>query len=241
MKVAVVIPTYNERENIGELIQAILDLPLEVEIIVADDNSPDGTSQVVAELAARYPQVHLLLRRTDKGRGAACLAGFAHALRDPEVAYIFEMDADFSHDPADIPRFVEKMQKMDEHGKPRYDLIVGSRYIEGGKITNWPASRHILSWGSNLLARVVLNMPISDYTTGYRCYRRAALADLDHAAISSAGYIVLSEVAYQLYRKGYRLGEIPIVFTNRKRGASNVSIKEIMDAFTTVFQIRLRK
>ncbi len=230
MNLAVVIPTYNERENITRLAGYVLGLPCNPRVIVVDDNSPDGTSEIIFKLAETNPRL-VLIRRSDKGgRGSACLEGFQHALR-LGADMVVEMDADFSHDPADIPRLVDRAAQG-------YDLVVGSRYSRGSRIVNWPMSRRVFSRLANGFARLVLGVPISDYTNGYRCYTRHALQCIDYGAVRSRGYAVLSEVAYQLARQNVRMAEIPIVFVDRRVGTSKTNLKEVVAALTTVVQIK---
>jgi len=229
MKGIVVIPTYNERENINRLIIEILELPLDTKILIVDDNSPDGTGKVVDQMVGEYAKVEVIHRKGKAGRGSACLEGFRRALKE-EVDYIVEMDADFSHNPKELPKLVEKIR--------RYDVVIGSRYLKESRMVNWGIKRILFSRLANFYARRVLRIPISDYTNGYRCYKKEALAQLDFDLIRTTGYIVLSETAYQLYKKGCSFGEVPILFVNRRRGESNLTFREIFSAFTSVLGIR---
>jgi dolichol-phosphate mannosyltransferase len=231
LDISVVIPTYNERENIGRLIAEILKLPLKIGILVIDDNSPDGTGKVVDQMAREYDRVEIIHRIGKRGRGSACLAGFKRAL-EKEVDYIVEMDADFSHDPKELPKLVEKVG--------RHDVVIGSRYLKESKIVNWGFKRTLFSHLANFYIGRVLGIPINDYTNGYRCYKTKALAQLDFNLINATGYIVLSETAYQLYKKGCSFGEVPIIFINRRRGKSNLTFREIWSAFIAVLGIRWR-
>jgi len=229
---AVVVPTFNESDNIERLIRTIFGISTDLHIIVVDDNSPDETWKIVKKLQKEFKNLDLILRDKKDGRGGACLDGFAYALSHyPDLSHIIEMDADFSHDPKDIPRLLEKAQSG-------CDLVIGSRYIRGSKILNWGLKRRIFSKLANIYARMILGIPIMDYTNGYRCYSKEAIQILDKSKIKSKGYIVLSEIAYQIYRNNFSICEIPIVFLNRKRGASNVSIHEIINAFTSVTKIK---
>lgn len=230
MDLAVVIPSYNERENITRLAEYVLGLPYKPRVIIVDDNSPDGTSEVVLRLAETNPRLVLIRRAGKGGRGSACLEGFQHALR-LGADMVVEMDADFSHDPADIPRLVARAEQG-------YDMVVGSRYARGSRIVNWPLMRRVFSRLANRFARLVLGVPISDYTNGYRCYTKSALQRIDYAAVRSRGYAVLSEVAYQLARQNVRMTEIPIVFEDRRVGTSKTNLKEVVAALTTVVQIK---
>ncbi len=229
MRGIAIIPTYNERENIERLITEILALPLDTKILVVDDNSPDGTGEVVDQMMKKYRRIEVIHRKGKAGRGSACLEGFKKALKK-EVDYIVEMDADFSHDPKKLPKLVEMVEK--------YDVVIGSRYLRGSRIVNWGIKRTLLSRLANFYVRRVLRIPISDYTDGYRCYKKKALAQLDFNLIHTTGYIVLSETAYQLYKKGCSFGEVPIVFINRRRGESKLTFREIWSAFIAVLGIR---
>lgn len=227
----IVIPTFNESENIGPLVERLLTGSPEVEVLVVDDGSPDGTARVVQEQQRRFQsRLHLLQRSGKGGRGSAVLEGFRFGLkRDFEL--FFEMDADFSHNPEEIPRFREKIEAG-------YDMVLGSRYLPESRIFEWGWKRTFFSHWANRYARLILGIPISDYTNGYRCYRRQAVAALDMDRIDARGYVVLSEVAYQLFLKGFRLGEVPTVFVNRRRGISNLSGHEVREAFLSVLRIR---
>lgn len=230
MHVAVVVPTYNERENLPALVGRLLALPLHLTVIVVDDNSPDGTGQVADALAARDERVRVLHRAGKGGRGSACVAGFRAALALPEVTHVVEMDADLSHDPGELPALVEAVQ--------RADVVVASRYLPGSRIVNWGWQRHVFSRLANLYARALLGIPIRDYTNGYRCYRREALEALDLDAIQTRGYIVLSEMAYRLHCQGFTFCEVPTCFVNRERGRSNTSLGEVWDAFRGILTVR---
>lgn len=229
-KTAIVVPTYNEKENIRKLIQTIFGISRDMKIIIVDDNSPDKTGDIVDALKKKYPNLDIIHRKEKNGRGGACVAGFKKALSEG-YEYIFEMDADFSHDPKDIPIMLDKIQDG-------YGMVIGSRYMKKSKIVNWGLKRTVFSKFANIYARVILGIPISDYTNGYRVYTKKALESINYERIEAVGYIVLSEMAYQLHRQGFKIGEIPIVFVNRERGISNLSIHEITCAFTTVLRIK---
>jgi len=224
----VIIPTFNEADNIAALINALMEIDPVVHVVVVDDNSPDGTGKIVDELAATNPRVECIHREGKGGRGAACLTGFRHAL-DAGAQLIFEMDADFSHNPEEIPLFLEKIKTN--------DMVLGSRYARGSTIINWGILRRIFSKLANMYARLFLGIPITDYTNGYRCYRRRTFDFISYGDIDAKGYIVLSEVAVQIYRKGLAIGEVPTRFVNRVRGESNLSIREITSAFTSVLRL----
>ncbi|MBU3965153.1 polyprenol monophosphomannose synthase [Patescibacteria group bacterium] len=233
MKIAIIIPTYNEVKNIKKLIEKILKLNLGVRIIIVDDNSPDKTKKVVEEITKKNKDVELILRTNERGRGSAVIEGLKLALKDEGTEYFFEMDADFSHDPKDISRILEKIK--------HYDVVIGSRYMPSSKIINWSIKRRVFSRFANFYARLILGIPISDYTNGYRCYNRRVLKSLDFSKFKTKGYIVLSEMAYKIHKSGFKFGEIPIVFLNRKRGMSNLKLQEISDALTSVLKIRFSK
>lgn len=232
MRAAVIIPTYNESQNIESLVNNILNLKSDIEIIIVDDNSPDGTGKIADGLASDSPYVYVVHRHGKGGRGSACIAGFKYALT-LNVDYILEMDADFSHDPKAIPQFLEKARD--------FDVVIGSRYLKESRIIDWGPYRLIFSHFANLYARFLLRIPITDYTNGYRCYRKEALSNVDFDRINATGYIVLSEMAYQLYQRRAKFTEIPITFVNRRRGLSNLTLKETIRAFKGVTCLRWRK
>ncbi|MFA6039791.1 MAG: polyprenol monophosphomannose synthase [Candidatus Peribacteraceae bacterium] len=228
----VIIPSFNERENIGALVEEVLAVAPGIEVLVVDDSSPDGTAETVRQAQGRHPdRLHLIVRQGKGGRGSAVLEGFAFALKGPYLR-ILEMDADFSHRPSEIPTLIEAA----EHA----DCVVGSRYLPGSEIHHWGWKRTFFSAFANRYARVVLGIPLSDYTNGFRCYRREAVEGLEPERIDAKGYVVLSEVAYQLHRKGFRFAQVPTVFVNRRRGISNLSFREIREAFLSVLRIRFR-
>jgi len=231
MSIAVVVPTYNERDNIGRLVEALLSLRRDLTVIIVDDNSPDGSGVVADELAAQHPEVRVIHRPGKGGRGAAVLAGFQAALLTDADLFV-EMDADFSHDPRELPRLLE--------AAARYDMVIGSRDLPESRIVNWPWRRTIFHFLANFYARLVLGIPVRDYTNGYRLYHRRVLEALDFEAIQATGYIVLSEVLMQVHRAGFRIGEVPTTFVNRRRGVSNVTSKEIRESFTSVLKLRRR-
>jgi dolichol-phosphate mannosyltransferase len=221
----IIIPTYNERENIGILIPAIRGVLPGVHILVVDDSSPDNTSAYVKELAASLGNVFVLDRSRKEGLGKAYVAGFRWALERP-YGYIFEMDADFSHDPKYLPDFLEAIKEN--------DLVIGSRYKTGVNVVNWPMSRLLLSYFANVYARVVTGIPVRDCTGGFKCFRRAVLEALDLRSIASSGYSFQIEINFYSWKKGFRITEIPIVFTDRKRGASKISRGIIREALVLV-------
>jgi dolichol-phosphate mannosyltransferase len=228
----IVIPTYNERDNLQPLVEALLALPYHLHVAIVDDNSPDGTGELAEEIAQRSKDVAVLHRPGKGGRGSACIAGFKYALEATDAPLILEMDADFSHHPRYIPPLLDKARE--------YDVVIGSRYLRDSRIVDWGPGRRVFSKLANLFARTMLGVPISDYTNGFRCYRRQALQALDLESVRTAGYIVLSETAIMLHQAGARFGEIATVFVNRKRGRSNTNLPEILNAFTSVWELKRR-
>jgi glycosyltransferase involved in cell wall biosynthesis len=225
---AVIIPTYNERENIGLLVEGIAGLGLGSQVIIVDDNSPDGTGELADELATKHPGIQVIHRPGKMGLGTAHIAGMKAAL-DEGVAYILTMDADFSHHPRYIPDLLAALE--------RFDLVIGSRYVPGGGTEYCSAPRKALSRGANLFARTVLSLRAGDATAGFRGYRRAVLESIALDEIVSNGYSFLIEMLYRCQRVGWRVGEVPIVFENRQRGASKISKTEILRAMQTVVRL----
>lgn len=230
--VAVVIPTYNEAENIEPLVARLLALPLPLRVIVVDDNSPDGTGDIVDRLAAADGRVIPIHRPAKLGLGTAHIAGFRRALADG-AQVIVSMDADFSHDPRYIPAMVDRMGAC--------DLVIGSRYVRGGGTRFCTLPRKLLSWGANAFAKAMLGLRARDCTAGFRCYRREVLERAGLDEVFSEGYSFLIEMLYRTQRLGYRVGEVPIIFENRRRGASKVSRREIYRALYTVLRLRFRR
>jgi dolichol-phosphate mannosyltransferase len=226
----VIIPTYNERENIGEMIGRLLQLPCALDVLVVDDGSPDGTADVVRAWMEREPRIHLLERAGKLGLGSAYRDGFRYAL-DQGAEFIFEMDADFSHDPAVIPSFLEAARDA--------DLVLGSRYLDG-KVTvvNWPLDRLILSYSANLYTRIVTGLPVHDATGGFKCFRRRALEAVRLDRVASDGYAFQIEMSFKCWKKGLRLREIPIVFTDRRAGVSKMNRRIIWEAVGLVWRLR---
>jgi len=232
MKPIVVVPTYNEAENISPLVEALLALGVEgLEVLIVDDASPDGTGQVAEGLARRYPgRVHVLHRTGPRGLGRAYRAGFRWAL-DRGADYIIQMDADFSHHPRYIPQFLEKIQE--------YDVVVGSRYVEGGRLDErWGLGRYLLSWWANsAYARPILGLKVKDATAGFKCWRREVLEAIDLETIRSNGYVFQVEMAYVTQKLGFRVLEIPIYFEDRRIGRSKMSIPVKIEAALRVWQV----
>jgi dolichol-phosphate mannosyltransferase len=224
----IVMPTYNERENLPRMVARLLALPVKVDLLVVDDNSPDGTGKLADELAAKHPEVHVLHRAEKNGLGRAYLAGFKWAL-ERGYEFVFEMDGDFSHNPDDVPAFIEAAQQA--------DLVLGSRYMNGIRIINWPLSRLMLSKGAAFYVRVITGMPITDPTGGYKCFRRAALQALNLDAVHSNGYSFQIELTHKLWRQGYRVAEVPIIFTERVQGHSKMSGHIVSEALFMVWRL----
>jgi dolichol-phosphate mannosyltransferase len=226
----IIVPTYNERENIGELIRRLLELSCGVDVLVVDDGSPDGTAEAVEACRAQSPRVHLIRRAGKLGLGSAYRDGFRFAL-DHGAEYIFEMDADFSHDPAAIPRFIEAAQDA--------DLVLGSRYLDG-KVTvvNWPLARLFLSYTANLYTRLVTGLPVHDATGGFKCFRRRALEAIRLDRVASDGYAFQIEMSFKCWKRGFRIREIPIVFVDRRAGVSKMNRRIIWEAAGLVWRLR---
>ena len=233
-RVLVVVPTYNERENVAPLVRDLLAQGEGIDVWVADDGSPDGTAEAVREAMATYPgRVELLLRPEKAGRGAAVIAAFKKGLADPRAYDVLvEMDADFSHRPDDLPKLLGKLD--------RCDMVVGSRYVEGGGTSEWGVWRPALSWLANRYVAAVAGIPIRDTTSGFRAYRRAVLEETEFDRIKIRGYAVHGEMAYQAWIHGFQLGEVPIHFKNRAREASKLSGEEIYMAFLNFALLRFR-
>jgi dolichol-phosphate mannosyltransferase len=230
MKCLVILPTYNEQENLPTIVPAILAQGEPFDVLVVDDNSPDGTGQLADELAAADPRVSVLHRDEKRGLGTAYVAGFKQALARG-YDFVFEMDADFSHDPPDLPRLLEAAQQA--------DLVIGSRWVPGGGARNWSWLRTFISRGGSIFARVVLGLPIADLTSGFKCFRRGVLASLNLDGIGSNGYAFQVEVNYLCSRRGYRIAEVPIVFVDRRVGKSKMSGGIVAEAMLMVVRYRL--
>jgi dolichol-phosphate mannosyltransferase len=229
MKTLIIIPTYNEIENLPPLLEEIFSYVPKTDILIVDDNSPDGTGKLADETAEKDERVHVLHRSGKLGLGTAYIAGFKYAIAHGYDA-AFEMDADFSHDPRYLPDFLEAIK--------RADLVIGSRYIQGGGTPNWSPIRRIISGGGNIFARFMLGIPIHDCTAGYRCYRREVLESIDLDTIQTQGYGFQVELAYRVMKQGFRIVETPIIFMDRRVGKSKMSRKIIIEAFTFVLRTR---
>ncbi|MCI0745181.1 MAG: polyprenol monophosphomannose synthase [Verrucomicrobia subdivision 3 bacterium] len=227
-KALVIVPTYNEKDNLPALAQRVMAHPPQIEMLVVDDNSPDGTGRVADELAAKNMRVHVLHRAEKDGLGRAYCAGFKWAL-ERDYEFILEMDGDFSHNPDDIPAFLEAAQNA--------DLVLGSRYKNGIRVINWPLRRLMLSMGAARYVRTITGMPISDPTGGFKCFRRRALQSLDLDAVRSNGYSFQIEMTHKLWRQGMRIAEVPIIFTDRFQGSSKMSSKIVREALWMVWRL----
>ena len=227
----VIVPTYNERENITRLIGSILEQDARLEILVVDDGSPDGTGKIVEDIVQHEPRVHILKRPRKMGLGTAYIAGFRWALQE-SFDFVFEMDADFSHDPAHLSQFLGAIEKA--------DLVLGSRY-RNGKVTvvNWPIKRLLLSYFANVYARVVTGLPLWDATGGFKCFRRKVLEAIDLSQVRSNGYAFQIEMSFRAWRKHFRIVEIPIVFVDRTEGQSKMSGSIVREAIWMVWRLRL--
>ncbi len=226
----VIVPTFNERENIIRLIDAVLGEDPRLEVLVVDDGSPDGTGQIVDERVAHDPRVHVIHRERKLGLGTAYVAGFKWAL-ECDYEYVFEMDADFSHDPAHIPQFLDTARDA--------DVVLGSRYRDGRvTVVNWPIGRLLLSYFANVYARIVTGLQVFDATGGYKCWRRKVLESIDLSDVKSNGYAFQIEMSFRAWKKGFRIAEIPIVFVDRTEGQSKMSKKIVREAIWMVWRLR---
>ncbi len=232
MKTLIIIPTYNERENLSPLLKEIFSYALETDILIVDDNSPDGTGELADEIHQLNAQVNVLHRPGKHGLGTAYIEGFKYAI-DHGYDAAFEMDADFSHDPRYLPDFLKAIENA--------DVVIGSRYVQGGDTPNWSLLRRFISGGGNIFARFMLGIPVHDCTAGYRCYRREVLEHIDLDAIQSQGYAFQIELVYRVMKHGFKIVETPIVFMDRRVGKSKMSRKIVIEGFTYVLKARFSK
>jgi len=232
MSSVVIIPTYNESENIEKLSNGILALKKDVSVIIVDDNSPDGTGLIADRLAGADSAIKVIHRQGKLGLGTAYIAGFKYALKE-NFEYILTMDADFSHDPERIPQLIDEAK--------RCDVVIGSRYIKGGDTVNWSIYRRMLSKTANMVTKFMLRLKPNDCTSGFRCYNRNVLESLKLDTLFSSGYSFLVEVLYEAQSMGYRIGEVPIIFNDRKRGKSKISKKEIFKGAYTIFRLSAKR
>ena len=227
----VIIPTYNEKENIEAITSEVLDQDLSISILVVDDNSPDGTGQIVDALAAQEERISVLHRQKKEGLGQAYIAGFRWAIA-AGYDFIFEMDADFSHRPEYLKDFLEVIKQN--------DLVLGSRYVSGINVINWPMSRLLLSYGANIYARIITGLPVVDATGGFKCFRRQVLEAIDLDKVHASGYGFQIEMSMRAWKKGFRVKEIPIIFYDRTAGVSKMSMKIMWEAIILVWALRLK-
>ena len=226
----VIIPSYNEAENIARIIKKILEVSNLLQVLVIDDNSPDHTAKIVEKMAEGNKKIHLIRRPQKMGLGTAYVLGFDYALKNG-YDFVFEMDADLSHDPDDLPRFISLVEK--------YDLIVGSRYIKGVSVVNWPMKRLLLSYFACIFARLVTGIPVKDLTSGFKCYSRRALKSVNWQKFNVDGYGFQIQSVYSVYKAGLKIKEIPIIFVERRAGESKMSKRIIWEAFWLVLKLRL--
>jgi dolichol-phosphate mannosyltransferase len=230
-KALVIIPTYNETDNVSRIIPEILSQGEGFNVLVVDDNSPDGTAVLVKEMQRNNDRIHIIERPRKQGLGTAYVAGFKYALSHG-YDYIFEMDADFSHDPKALPVLLAKAEEC--------DLVIGSRYISGVNVVNWPMSRLILSYSANLYTRIITGLPVKDATAGFKCYRRIVLENIDLDSIKSNGYSFQIETNFMAWKKGFKICEVPIVFVDRRAGTSKMSKHIVYEAAWMVWKLKLR-
>ncbi|MFH1515914.1 MAG: polyprenol monophosphomannose synthase [bacterium] len=229
----VVIPTYNEAENINRIIQAVLNQGNQFDVLVVDDNSPDGTADMVKTLQSECGgRLHLLEREGKMGLGTAYVAGFKYAL-DREYEYIMEMDADFSHNPDVLPQFMEAIKEA--------DLVLGSRYVSGVNVINWPLRRLLLSYGASMYTRFITGLKVKDPTGGFKCFRRQVLEAIDFDKVHSNGYSFQIEMSFRAWQKGFKIKEIPIVFTDRVGGKSKMSPQIVREAIWMVWVLKIKQ
>jgi dolichol-phosphate mannosyltransferase len=227
----IIIPTYNEVDNVAKIIPEVLVQDDGFNVLIVDDNSPDGTAKLVREMQKNNQRIHLIERPSKRGLGTAYVAGFKYAL-EKGFDFIFEMDADFSHDPKSLVKLLAKAEA--------YDLVIGSRYISGVNVVNWPLSRLILSYSANLYTRIITGLPVRDATAGFKCYRRAVLESLDLDSITSNGYSFQIETNFLTWKKGFRVCEVPIVFIDRRAGVSKMSKHIVYEAAWMVWKLKLK-
>ena len=230
MKTLVIIPTYNESENIGRIVPLVLEKDVSIHVLIVDDNSPDGTGQIADEMANQDERISVIHRQSKSGLGTAYITGFKFALENG-YDLVFEMDCDFSHDPKYIVEFLKAAKDV--------DLVLGSRYISGVNVINWPMSRLLLSYYANVYSRLVTGLPVRDATGGFKCFRREVLEAIDLDRVKSNGYSFQIEMSFRAWKKGFKIKEIPIVFEDRKVGQSKMSKRIVREAVWMVWRLRL--
>ena len=231
MKILIIVPTYNELENLPKLLPEVLSKDSNVDVLIIDDNSPDGTSAFVENEIKKNNRIHLIKRESKQGLGTAYIAGFKYALQK-DYQLIFEMDADFSHDPNEIPRFLEEIKTA--------DLVLGSRYKNGVNVINWPMRRLLLSWFANFYTRLITGMPLHDATGGFKCFKREVLKAINFEHVKSNGYAFQIEMNFKAWKQGFRIKEIPIIFVDRVKGNSKMSKKIVREAVFMVWKLRFK-
>jgi dolichol-phosphate mannosyltransferase len=231
MKILIIIPTYNELENLPKLLPVVLSKDEGINVLIVDDNSPDGTAGFVENQMKVDNRIHLIKRPSKQGLGTAYIAGFKYALQN-NFQIIFEMDADFSHDPKEIPRFLDEIKNS--------DVVLGSRYINGVNVINWPLRRLLLSSFANLYTRIITGLPVHDATGGYKCFNRKVLEAIDLDRVKSNGYAFQIEMTFKAWKKGFKVKEIPIIFVDRVKGKSKMSKKIVREAVTMVWKLRIK-
>ena len=230
MKTLVIIPTYNERDNIEQIVPQVLEKHSSIDVLIVDDGSPDGTGQIADSMAKDNNRIFVIHRQNKSGLGTAYITGFKFALQR-SYDLIFEMDCDFSHDPKYIPHFLEAIKEV--------DLVLGSRYISGVNVINWPMSRLLLSYYANVYSRIITGLPVKDATGGFKCYRREVLEAIELDKVKSNGYSFQIEMSFRAWKKGFKIKEIPIVFEDRRLGQSKMSKKIVREAVWMVWRLRL--
>ena len=231
MRTLVIIPTYNEAENIKKVLDEVLSIDDNIDILVVDDNSKDGTGEYCERLSIEESRMNIIHRERKLGLGTAYKTGFKWAIQR-DYDYIFEMDADFSHNPKDIPRFLNKIEK--------YDLIIGSRYKDGVSVVNWPIERLLLSFFANLFARIVTGVPVCDLTSGFKCYKKSVIEKIISKGLSADGYAFQIETDFWAYKEGFKIHEMSIIFTDRVQGSSKMTKRIVWEAFWVVWKLRIK-
>jgi dolichol-phosphate mannosyltransferase len=226
----IIVPTVNERENLPRVAERLLSLPIKVDMLVMDGNSSDGTGQIADDLAAKHPEIHVIHEAKKSGLGRAYIAGFKWAL-ERDYEFIFEMDSDLSHNPDDVPQFIDAAKNEDA------DLVLGSRYSGGVRVINWPLKRLMLSRSAGVYVSLITGMPFSDPTGGYKCFRRRALQAINLGEIKSDGYSFQIEMTHRLWRDGFKIAEVPIIFTERMHGKSKLDRRIVREALIMVWRL----